>query len=426
VLVRTGLAEFSSPVWEGKHPALVLGWRDDQLAPVVALLKPFMPDSLTSEMQCAVAACARSLVVNIGLTGQPVRYSRSKPHYSRPKRYRQGHRYYSHYYVTRAMDLLQRAGLTGGDLGVWAGGRQSIAWPTAELLELLDPVIDAGEPRAEPYEAEAIVLRDRTDKTDVDYDDTDDTVAMRAQVETLNEALGQVILLRLGTPFPIPLVRRVFNGGFDRGGRFYCHGPSFQNIPSQDRLDLQFVIDGAVHPVVEIDYASLHITMAYTEAGLSVPPGDQYAIDGFDRTLVKEAVNILLNATTRHKAVSALSEALHDQDYALWERSGLDTRWRAETRPLAERVVSAVEDMHDQIAGSFGSDCGARYQRKDSDMATQVMLRMIDKTGRCPLPVHDSFVVADIDHSHLDSTMREVASEEGLTLHLKSAGGSYR
>ena len=53
----------------------------------------------------------------------------------------------------------------------------------------------------------------------------------------------------------------------------------------------------------------------------------------------------------------------------------------------------------------------------------RVMLRMIGRTGRCPMPVHDSFVVADIDQEALDFTMREVALEGGLVLCLKVSRG---
>jgi hypothetical protein len=38
-------------------------------------------------------------------------------------------------------------------------------------------------------------------------------------------------------------------------------------------------------------------------------------------------------------------------------------------------------------------------------MAMEVMTRMIQRTGRCPLPIHDSFLVADIDAESLKETM---------------------
>lgn len=419
----TGLdAIFGSEVWKGKHPALILGWGDDQLAPIAKVLDPFLPSDLTSERKLAVAACARSLVAESYLSGRPVRYSKAMNHYQRPMRYRQGDRFYSWYFVTNSMDHLERLGLISSAPGVWfpgGGGRQSVSWPTAKLLELLTPLIDTGEPRGDLPRSEVIVLRDRHDKKEIDYDDTDETIALRAEVETLNDALRQLHLYRLGEAFTIPLMRRVFNGTVERGGRCYCHGTSFQNIRSGDRLDLQFLIDGVLHPVVEIDYANLHAVMAYSDAGLPIPPGDQYATPGFSRLVAKRAFNVLLNATARHKAVAALSEDLHAKDDELWQHSKLTTHLRAETYPFAKAVIAAIEEKHQPIAEYFGSDCGAAFMRRDSDMAVRVMLRMIERTGRCPMPIHDSFLVPDIDGEALASVMQEVASEEGLPLCLK-------
>ena len=434
--MKTGLSIFdylNSEVWKGPHPALVLGWSDDQLDPVVELLDPLLPNCLpnkpekviTPAMRRAIAACVRSLVVEAHLTGSWVRYSRHNGHYTIPKRYRLGGRYYSGHFVPNAMDVLKETGLIDHQDGYWepGGGRQSVARPTLALMQLLAPVIDLGEARGEPHQVEVIVLRDREDKREIDYDDTDETNAMRAEVEALNEALGQLDLYRLGRAFPIPVMRRIFNGGFDRGGRCYCQGESFQNIRAGERRGLQLLIDGVLYPVVEIDYANLHAVMAYTQAGLAIPPGDQYAIDGFDRSVVKRAFNVLLNATAQKHAVAALVEDLHHGDYELWQHSGLATRQRGECRPYAKKVIAAIAEKHHPIAGFFGSDCGAAFMRRDSDMAVRVMIRVLEETGRCPLPVHDSFLVAGLDQEVLVRVMRQVAAEEGLSLCLKASSG---
>jgi hypothetical protein len=54
-------------------------------------------------------------------------------------------------------------------------------------------------------------------------------------------------------------------------------------------------------------------------------------------------------------------------------------------------------------------------------MAIEVLTGMLDRTGRCPLPVHDSFLVAETDADTLSRTMTEVASEHGLQLGLKES-----
>ena len=103
--------------------------------------------------------------------------------------------------------------------------------------------------------------------------------------------------------------------------------------------------------------------------------------------------------------------------------NGIESSDRGLCRALAKRVVAAIHLKHHQIKSYFGSDCGAQFQRQDSDMAIDVMTRMIDRTGRCPLPMHDSFLVPEIDADILSRTMVEVAKEYGLELDLKDSRG---
>jgi hypothetical protein len=71
---------------------------------------------------------------------------------------------------------------------------------------------------------ETIVLRNRADKTEIDYTETPDTVAMREQVRILNDHLAQLDLRRRGEKLDFSIGRRIFNESFERGGRFYCQG----------------------------------------------------------------------------------------------------------------------------------------------------------------------------------------------------------
>jgi hypothetical protein len=80
---------------------------------------------------------------------------------------------------------------------------------------------------------ETIVLRDRADKTEVDYTETAGTIIMREQVRIVNDHLAQLELRHRGQKFDIPIGRRIFNDSFDRGGRFYCYGTSFQNMSAR-------------------------------------------------------------------------------------------------------------------------------------------------------------------------------------------------
>ncbi len=417
---------FADPLW-GNHSPLVLGWDDDQLRPLVHALAPLLPGSLTDQKRCAVASVARAIVVEKMTTNRGVHYARAKEPYRRPKRYRNGDPLFTWYYVTNAMDILQDAGLIEHKTGLWCRltkGCQSVAWATDQLMSLIEPLVDASEPRGIPKQVETVVLRDLKDKTDLDYVDAADTFTMRDQMWVINEQLSRLELRRQGQHLGIPTMRRIFNGDFDRGGRLYCHGSSYQNMPAEQRQEIEFIIDGTAHPVVEIDYANLHISMAYSEAGRRTPHGDQYTIDGFDRELVKLAVNTLFNASTVYSGILAITEELR-YNSGLRALHGISSSDRKLCRALAEQVVVAIQCKHHRIKNYFGSDCGAWFQRKDSDMAVEVMTRMIERTGRCPLPVHDSFLVPDIDADILSQTMMEVARDYGLRLNLKDSRGDH-
>lgn len=417
---------FADPLW-GNHGPLVLRWDDDQLKPIVAGLGPLLPTTLTDEMRYAVAGVARSIVVENMMTGRGVHYARAKDPYSPPKRYRDGDPRFTWYYVTNAVDILRDVGLIEHEFGLWCRrtkGCQSVAWATDNLMALIGPLVDPSQPRGIPKQVETVVLRDRADKAEVDYVDTADTFTMRDQLQVINEKLSQLELRRRGQHLGVPTMRRIFNGDFDRGGRLYCHGSSYQNMEAWQRLEIEFIIDGIAHPSVEIDYANLHISMAYSEVGRKIPHGDQYTIDGFDRELVKLATNTSFNASTIHSGILAITKELR-YNPELRAAHGIKSSDRKPCRDLAKRVVAVIERKHHRIKSYFGSDCGARFQRKDSDMAIEVMTRMIQKTGRCPLPVHDSFLVPDIDADILSQTMREVARDHGLRLNLKDSRGEH-
>jgi hypothetical protein len=416
---------FDNPLY-GDHAPLALRWSSDQLSAIAECLAPLLPDNLTDQMQLAIASIARSIVAEHAISGRRVHYPRGKDPYRLPKRYRDGDRVFTWYYVTGAMDALMSAGLIEHVVGKWnryGKGFESVAWTTDRLVALVEPLIDIWESRGISKRVETIVLRDRADKTEVEYTETADTIIMREQVRIVNDNLAQLELRHRGHKVDIPIGRRIFNGSFDRGGRFYCHGPSFQNMSAGQRRELELVIDGTAHPTVEIDYSNLHIRMAYSEAGKRIPDGDQYTIHGFDRALVKVAVNTLFNAPTTNSAILAITEELR---YAPALRAVGDVKSsnRSPCRALAEQVVAAIRLKHRRIKSHFGSDCGARFQRQDSGMAMDVMTKMIQRTGRCPLPIHDSFLVPDIDADILSQTMIEVAREYGLRLDLKDSRGS--
>ena len=164
---------------------------------------------------------------------------------------------------------------------------------------------------------------------------------------------------------------------------------------------------------------TLHITMAYTDAGATLPRGDLYEIEGFDRRLVKIAVNIMFNAESRRSAVLAIAKALHD-DATLVQRAVTPLTRRGGITKHSRPRRGGHRAQHRRIEDHFNSDCGAQFQRLDSDIAIEVMTQIIHQTVAAPYPIHDSFWSQTSIEEKLRRTMREVAKKRGLSLKVKN------
>mgnify|MGYP006875060660 CR=1 FL=1 len=205
--------------------------------------------------------------------------------------------------------------------------------------------------------------------------------------------------------------RKFCRGSWDCGGRFYA---DVQNVPSDWRKHMR--IGG--EPVVELDYDNLHIAMLYAEEGKRLS-GDAYDITSeFDlgeemdeviglreeeiqfyrqrqRKVVKRALNVLINAENYQSAYEALKH------HGWTEEIGA---------PLANDVfkplVGALRKKHRAIDDHFHSDAGIRLQRKDSDLAYEVMT----ETGA--IGIHDGFVIEASREKELRDAMKRAFAEE--------------
>jgi len=215
-------------------------------------------------------------------------------------------------------------------------------------------------------------------------------------------------LHRNGQLVPIPIFRRIFNRTFDRGGRLYSQGESYQQLSGKERREITEVIDGITNAFVEIDFRAHHITLAYALAGKPMPEGDPYSIPGYEsdegRDLIKMAGLIPFNAGNKKSAVGALAH----ETGCTWEE--------------AQAAIEAFQAKHPGINEYFFSDTGATLMRMDSDMTVAIMKWVLAATARCPLPVHDSYLVPVCDYHELDKAMREVSAEFFLNSSLKVSG----
>jgi hypothetical protein len=164
-------------------------------------------------------------------------------------------------------------------------------------------------------------------------------------------------------------LHRVFNNGsLQQGGRFY--GGWWQRIPSHYRRYI--TINGRA--TREFDYSNLHAAMLY--ARISEPLADDaYSLPNVPsqyRKLIKSTFFKLINAGEGQRIEPPNPTTLPP---------GIS--WAA--------LQNAIIEKHAPISQFLRSGIGLSLQRTDSDIAEEVMLRMMAQ-DILVLPVHDSFV----------------------------------
>ncbi|WP_312082907.1 hypothetical protein [Brevundimonas sp.] len=203
------------------------------------------------------------------------------------------------------------------------------------------------------------------------------------------DATGNTTKLHYGFDERRILLTRIFTGTWERGGRMY--GGYWQGMPKQFRN--QLLIDG--QPTIELDYSRLHPTMLFNEAGIALPDNlDPYRVPGFNVDLAgaKQTFNRLLN---------------HDRQITfIAEDQG---EWFDDAKSFNEYRDAMVEHLT-QIAHYFRNDKGVRLQKKDSELALNVMNRCMDE-NIAVYPVHDSFIVRHDNAQRLRAIMGDEYAE---------------
>lgn len=327
------------------------------------------------------AIIANASLNALGSTPKRTIVTRSKVHLERRDRYR-------HAGMTGAfpqrLDELEKAG--------WL--IQHIA-PTSQEANRHASTISAGPVLVERMKALGVdatafrqqhdgeVLRLKSEKRGqnrdlIDYADTEQTVALRGEVERINAALADadlgVALSHAGTVdlSKRRLVRAFINSRFDHGGRYA--GGFWMQMPKKARFEA-LRIDG--ERVVELDFHQLHPNIAYAIAGEPVPEGDLYKITG-------------LEAVPRRARKKLVNAMFWDEG----ERASL-MKGSRECFPAhinGRKAVALVEAQHPAIAHLLSNGAGARIMGIESQIITRVMLDLIDD-GITALPIHDAILV---------------------------------
>jgi len=235
----------------------------------------------------------------------------------------------------------------------------------------------------------------------VEYTDTPETHLMRAQMDRINASLLDADIVCIDTDYDDRqrTMKRVFNNSdLSCAGRLY--GGFWQPMSDTKRLE-EIIIDR--EPVAILDYDQMSLAIAYGLSGIPLPEGDLYLIDGLSRMVdreprptVKQVVNALMNRKT---PLMEYPEGISPLTY-----QGGEEVYRA--RWLAE----AIREKHAPIADWFEQGRGLELQRRDSNIATDVLLKLIDE-GVIALPVHDAFIVPLSKKDYVRSVMIDTFRE---------------
>ncbi len=243
---------------------------------------------------------------------------------------------------------------------------------------------------------ETIRLKDADDRL-CGYDDTPETMAMRAHMDEINAKLDAT---EIDTALPLTIydkgpdykgrkVRtyRVFNqGNFDHGGRFY--GGWWQVIKKHARPKI--TIDG--QHTIEADFRGFNPAVLLAEAAQPIPDDPYSPIVGANapedlRDHAKATLAALLNSRTGG------TEEPRDFDSARWGITAEDFR-------------AKVLDAFPMVPAMLGTDKGLTLQRLESDLAEAIMLHFV-RQGHAILPIHDAFIV----QAHLERELVQVMKD---------------
>ena len=339
-------------------------------------------------------------------------YSRDENAYA-PSRY--GSRFVTSTAVLTVADFLLAAGYAEGARGFlnrsanpFGGtggvGRRSRIRATPRLVAFLDAhgitTGDLGTLKS----TETIHLKSRAGRRQtkplIEYADTPETHAMRAELAAVNGLLSRTLIeLEPGATADdadsgaaldrtAVSLHRVFNeGSFAKGGRFY--GGWWQRLGSAARAGLR--LNGEA--TVELDFRSLHTRLCYQLEGQPLPLDvDPYVLDGepqYPRELVKDALNRLISAAPGR---------------TLRAPKGTEKeRWRG--------LLAILPARHSAIARWFGAERVLELQRYDSDITAAVLTDLTAQGIPC-LPVHDSFIVRRSDEVALGVAMNRAYWEQ--------------
>jgi len=284
-------------------------------------------------------------------------------------------------------------------------------WTTADIKQLNPELI-----RLKTYS------KDNKSKGLVDYQDTELSFKLRAEVEAYYQLLCETdICLNInargegweyeGQPIYRSFIKMGTESCFEYGGRLY--GP-WASMSKAQRKSLCIGGD----KTVEHDFSASHVNTMYLMVTGSTYPyeDDPYSLyfghREIPRHVVKKLSSILINVKTYHQAIEALtneykkykSDSSKYKDFADFELISDGLNWTD--------IINAYLSKHKVISTLFlkGKQTGNNIQFIESQRVMNIINYLVSE-GIPVLTVYDSFIVAEKHESLLLKLMSNDISE---------------
>jgi hypothetical protein len=225
----------------------------------------------------------------------------------------------------------------------------------------------------------------------------------------------------VGIFFDLCEVGRTFNNGsFEFGGRYT--NAWWLNV--NKHLRKQIKING--ESTVELDFKGQHIYLLYGLKGVNYKTHsgqeDPYKVSShYDRSVIKRASLILINAKNPEQARAAFNESYYKDIKRAAKRGEYEKleqlkeeRSRYANQLVYLDIIEQFTSHHQLIADCFCSGIGIELMNKDSRIAEYIINEMTNRQI-VVLSVHDSFIVQAEYKDLLKEIMNEAYTSLGMS-----------
>ncbi|WP_217352545.1 hypothetical protein, partial [Ruegeria sp. HKCCC1038] len=245
---------------------------------------------------------------------------------------------------------------------------QTVIQPTARFNKLVGQLgILRTDILMTPWR-EPLVLKHRKDSQwdasrYVEYDETQETLCLRAGVDKINDWLrsAELSLEMQNDLQSVDLsdrcLRRIFTcNSFCSGGRLF--GGFWQPMKKSDRFS-SIKING--ESIAEVDFGQIMPRLVYSIRGISPKMSDLYAIPGFEnyRPGIKKFMSSMLFAEVPIRRMPRGLRELFPPSVS------------------AAEVTKAIQSAHPDIGHMFGTGIGHRCQYLESEILVSVLNRLM-------------------------------------------------